>query len=275
MAIVIALMFAASWGLFVWYFASTMRDRQVLEERYKKLQHTALQTEISKKLLRLDFSGSIRKMDLKLRFEPAQIVTLFVTFLIAAFYVLINPGLPIVNRIIIVTVIPFITVRFLTLAQKKRRLADMQLELPGALDLIVVCLESGLSINAAMLRVANEMEASPLGKELRHTFNEVSAGIPTGDALKGFARRSGLEDLKTIVTSIIQSEKLGTSMAATFRVQSETLREKYKMRMKEKINKVPVKILFPLVFFIFPALLVIILGPAIIGIMTQLGGKIT
>lgn len=170
------------------------------------------------------------------------------------------------NRALIAFLLVVIFSRFINLMIRKIRFTRLERELPGALDLIVICLEAGLGLNSAFLRVANEMEGSIVGKELKQTSNEVSAGIPLEYALRNFSKRTGISDVQAIVAAIIQAQKLGSGLATTFRVQANALREKSKMRIREKIAKIPIKILFPLVFFIFPTIFLVILGPALISI---------
>lgn len=161
----------------------------------------------------------------------------------------------------------FVLLPVLRLATIRYRHTLIRKDLPGTLDLIVVCLEAGLGISAAFLRVANELGNVPLGDELRLTFNQINAGIPFEIGMRNFGRRCNLTEINALVVTVIQSQKMGTAMAKTFRVQSESIRELYRLKAKEEIMKIPIKILFPLVFFIFPALFVVILGPAVINIV--------
>jgi tight adherence protein C len=135
--------------------------------------------------------------------------------------------------------------------------------------LIVICLEAGLGINAAFLRVSNEMPNAILGRELRQTLNEMTAGIPLDKALRNLSTRAAIPEISGVVVSVIQAQKMGTALAQTFRVQAESLRETYRLKMKEHIMKVPIKILLPLVLFILPSIFVVILGPAFMTIMEQ------
>jgi tight adherence protein C len=140
--------------------------------------------------------------------------------------------------------------------------------LPDALDLMVVCVEAGLGLNAAIVKVASEMQlASPvLASELRLVNNEMKAGINRIDALRNLADRTGVPDVKSLVAVLVQTDRLGTSVAASLRAQSDSLRIKRRQRAEEAAHKVAVKLVFPLVLCIFPELLLILLGPGMLSI---------
>jgi len=153
-----------------------------------------------------------------------------------------------------------------------RRRERIQEGLPDALDLMVVCVEAGNGLDAAVNRVAEEMrlENKVLSEEFRLLNLEVRAGKQRQDALRNLAERTGVEDISTLVTLLIQTEKFGTSIGQALRVHSDAMRTKRFQRAEEIANKMPVKLIFPLVFFIFPALLVVVLGPAVITISKAL-----
>jgi tight adherence protein C len=144
--------------------------------------------------------------------------------------------------------------------------------LPDALDLMVVCVEAGLGLNAAIVKVALEMQlASPvLASELRMVNNEMKAGINRIDALRNLAQRTGVADVKSLVAVLVQTDRLGTSVAASLRAQSDSLRVKRRQRAEEAAHKVAVKLVFPLVLCIFPELLLILLGPGMLSIYRAL-----
>ncbi|MDY7001179.1 MAG: type II secretion system F family protein, partial [Thermodesulfobacteriota bacterium] len=147
--------------------------------------------------------------------------------------------------------------------------------LPDALDLLVVCVESGMGLDQALTRVGREMRlAGPeLSQELKVVNLELRAGKMRREALKNLALRVGLEDMNSLVTMLIQADAFGASVADTLRVYSDALRVKRCQRAEEAAAKLPVKLLFPLVLFILPALFVVILGPAAIQLM-QIFAKI-
>jgi len=149
--------------------------------------------------------------------------------------------------------------------ERKRTIAE---GLPGALDLLVICLEAGLGLDAAIVRVATELRrGNPvLGGELLTMSREVQAGIPRRDALRQLADRTGVTELGTLSAILAQSDRLGTSVAQALRTQAETMRTRRRQRAEEQAAKTAVKIVFPLVFCIFPALFVVVLGPALMTV---------
>lgn len=152
----------------------------------------------------------------------------------------------------------------------KARQAEVIANLADTLDLLVICLEAGLSFDSAILKVANEQRRTCkiLSDEFFYTNREILAGKPRDEALRSLSVRCGGQtDMKALVALIIQSEKFGSSMSRTLRVHAELLRFKKSQRIKEYINKVPTKLLFPIVFFILPSLFVILIGPAVISLM--------
>jgi tight adherence protein C len=226
--------------------------------------------EAEKRIKKISFSTKDKRAQAQTRLNPFGAALLVTGIGLLAVLIVVLP-FPWANKLILLVAAPILAVRMTRLVLLRRYIEQMERALPGALDLIVVCLEAGLGINAALLRVANELEGTPLGRELKQMVHEIAAGLPLEDALRTFARRSRVEETHAMVTAIIQAEKLGSSIAVTFRVQAETLRERYKMKIKEKIQKIPIKILFPLVFFIFPALFVVVLGPAILSVLDVVG----
>ena len=152
------------------------------------------------------------------------------------------------------------------------RKEKIQQGLPDALDLMVVCVEAGTGLDAAINRVGEEMKLTNkvLSEEFRFLNLELRAGKQRHDALRNLALRTDLEDVSSLVTLLIQTERFGTSIAQALRVHSDSMRTKRYQRAEEIAQKMPVKLIFPLVLFIFPALLVVILGPAIINIFRTL-----
>lgn len=148
----------------------------------------------------------------------------------------------------------------------------LRLALPDGLDLLVICVEAGLGLDQALMRVSEELRiAHPeLSDELQLVNMEMRVGKTRLDALRELGRRTGLEDIKALVAMLIQTERFGTSVAQSLRVHSDDLRMKRRQRAEELAAKTTVKMVPPLVFFIFPALMVVILGPAIIQLMRQL-----
>jgi tight adherence protein C len=150
--------------------------------------------------------------------------------------------------------------------------------LPDALDLMVVCVEAGLGLNAAILRVGQEtrLTSPALSTELRLVNQEILAGKPRAEALRNLSARTGVDDMKALVAMLVQTDKLGTSIAASLRIQADSLRTKRRNRAEEAARKVAVKLVFPLVLFIFPELLVVLIGPGMISLfraLTQVAGN--
>jgi tight adherence protein C len=149
-----------------------------------------------------------------------------------------------------------------------RRQREIFESFPDALDLMTVCVEAGLGMDAALARVADEigLKSRILAEELTLVTLELRAGSTKEKALRGLAMRTGVDDVDALVAMLIQAERFGTSIAASLRVQSDQLRTKRRQRAEEQAAKIALKLLFPLIFFIFPSLLVILLGPAFIQI---------
>ena len=166
--------------------------------------------------------------------------------------------------------LPRIVVSFRVTARQK----EIQKALPDALDLLVICVEAGLGLNEALIRVAKEIRhvSSLLSDEFNVTNFQIRAGIPREESLRNLADRTGVPDLRTLVTTMIQTERFGTSIAKSLRVHSDTLRLKRKQRAEEAAAKTTIKMVFPLALCIFPALFVVVLAPAVIRIYQTLSG---
>jgi tight adherence protein C len=153
--------------------------------------------------------------------------------------------------------------------RKASRQSSFRRALPDALDVLVICLEGGLSLPGAMRRVSTEMRtAHPLlAAEMNIVQREVQLGRTTGEALKHFADRADLEELRSLASVIIQAERFGASLVKALRVHAETLRVKRLQYAEEMAQKAATKILFPTILFIFPSTFVVILGPAVILVL--------
>ena len=156
----------------------------------------------------------------------------------------------------------------------QRRAQEMQDNLPDLIDLLVICTESGLGLDAALNRVSREIARNSkiLSEEFYLAALEIRAGSGRTAALKNLALRVDLEDLYNLVSMLVQADKFGTSMADSLRIQSEVMRVKRVMRAEEMAAKVPVKMLLPLILFVFPSLLFVLIGPAILR-MSEVFGK--
>jgi Flp pilus assembly protein TadC len=139
--------------------------------------------------------------------------------------------------------------------------------LPDALDLITTCVEAGLGLDAALQRVAEKSEG-PLADELQKMLRDVSMGKLRRAAMTELGERTGVDELTNFITAIIQAEQLGVGIAQVLRVQSDQMRTQRRQRAERQAQEAPIKMIFPLVLFIFPAFLAVILGPAVIRIAT-------
>ncbi|HWN18154.1 MAG TPA: type II secretion system F family protein [Gemmatimonadales bacterium] len=150
----------------------------------------------------------------------------------------------------------------------KARQKEVQLALPDMLDMLVCCVEAGLGLNQALVRVSDEIDhVSPIMSEQLAMINlEMRAGTPRDEALKNFAERTGLVDIRSLVSMLIQTDRFGTSVATALRVHSETMRTKRRQRAEEAAAKTTIKLVFPLVLFVFPAMFVVVLGPSALAI---------
>lgn len=144
---------------------------------------------------------------------------------------------------------------------RKREIFD---SFPDALDLLTICVEAGLGLEAALNRVADEihLKSQILGQELQLVIMELRAGFSKERALRNLALRTGVEDIDLLVAMLIQSDRFGTSMGDSLRIHAENLRTKRRQRAEEAAAKISLKLLFPLIFMIFPTLMLVLVGPA-------------
>jgi tight adherence protein C len=157
----------------------------------------------------------------------------------------------------------------------KRKL-QIQNGLPDALDLLIVCVEAGCALDQAIVKASEELAITypALTEELKMINTEMRAGKPRLEAFKNFAARTKVEDVQSLVALLVQTDKFGTSIAQALRTHAETSRTKRRQRAEERAAKVGVKLVFPLVFFLFPALYVVILGPAVIAFLRVFHGNV-
>ena len=144
--------------------------------------------------------------------------------------------------------------------------------LPDAIDLIVVCVEAGSSLDQAIMRASEELEIAlpALARELRTVTNEIRAGKPRLEAFQGLAKRTQVDDVRALVTMLTQTDRFGTSIAQALRTHASTSRTKRRQRAEERAAKVGVKLVFPLALCLVPALYVVCLGPVVIRILRAL-----
>lgn len=164
--------------------------------------------------------------------------------------------------------VPILGLSFM--ASKRRE--KIFLGLPDALDLMVVCVEAGLGLDQALRKVADEMQKShkDIGEEFAIANSQLQFGSPRSEVLSALGYRSGVDDLKQLASILIQADKFGSSVAQALRVQSDSMRTKRRQIAEEKAAKTAVKMIFPLVLFIFPGIFIILVGPAAINMQRQL-----
>src|ERR1044071_2572491 len=166
---------------------------------------------------------------------------------------------------------------FLTVYRKaKARVLEMRETLPDTLDLIVVCVEAGMGVDAALNRVGREQSDQKLamGEELLLATQEMQAGAMRKEALARLADRIGIDEFRGLITFLTQTEELGGSIARSLRVYASTMREKRSQAAEEAARKTVIKLIFPLVFFILPAIFILILGPAGLSVMRMLSSPL-
>ncbi len=172
----------------------------------------------------------------------------------------------------------FFLPRFLLKKKLQERQRRIRLGLPDGLDLTVICVEAGLSLDQAMMRVGQDLShAHPELSGEFHLFElETRAGKPRVEALRNLAERTGVDDLRSLVGTLIQTDRFGTSVAQALRVHSESLRTERRQRAEEQAAKTTVKMIIPLVLFVMPSLIFVTVGPAVIQLMhifAPVGGK--
>ena len=153
--------------------------------------------------------------------------------------------------------------------KSRKRIEAIEYALPSFLDVLYVSVEAGLAFDMAIYRTTDKMKG-PLSEELLFTMNEISKGRGRSEALREMVKRTQVSDLATFVTSIIQAEEMGSNIGNVLRIQADTMRVNKRQRAETQAAKIPTKMLFPIVFFMFPALFVVILGPAVLNIMETL-----
>jgi tight adherence protein C len=165
----------------------------------------------------------------------------------------------------------YVPTLFIAIRQSQRH-AEILSALPDALDLMVVCVEAGLGLGAALQRVGQEIRlaSQQLSDELALVNSEMQTGVSRIDALRNLAERTGVEDIFSLVAMLIQTDKLGTSIAQSLRAHADSMRTRRRQRAEQLARKASIKLAFPLVLLIFPALLVVILGPAGIQLLKAL-----
>jgi tight adherence protein C len=202
----------------------------------------------------------------------------------AVVYALAEIGLPIVGAVLVlgsmgfgrglllalfVGVVAYMLPGLWLLTRIRARQKQIQNGLPDALDLLIVCVEAGSGLDQAIVKASEELAIAypALAEELRLISTEIKAGMPRMEAFRNLADRTGVDDVRTLVAMLVQTDRFGTSIAQALRTHAEVSRTKRRQRAEERAAKLSVKLVFPLVFCLFPALYVVILGPAVIKIL--------
>lgn len=181
-------------------------------------------------------------------------------------------GTPLTLRLVLIaasTAIGFFIPNLMLHQKAQQREHQLSQDLPDGIDLLTICVESGLGFDAALQQVARNTEG-PLSEELSRMLREMQIGSSRGDALRALAERSGLPELRSFVSAMVQADAFGIPIGHVLRVQSGEMRVKRRQRAEEMAQKVPVKITVPLVFCILPCLFLAVLGPAAITIMNEM-----
>lgn len=216
---------------------------------------------------KLESAGFLKNYNAQKWIFSKIMISLLCSILIAVFSLSVDSH---IFKALLLSVIVFITVNtffnfYLTKRIESRKKLILR-DLPYTLDLITVSVEAGLSFDGAMTRVINNIDGE-LCNEFAKGLKEIKMGIDRKTALNNMSKRCDVKELSMFVTALIQADNLGVSLGRVLRIESSNLREQRKQSAREKAMKAPIKMLFPLIFFIFPSIFIIILGPAVIRIM--------
>jgi tight adherence protein C len=172
-----------------------------------------------------------------------------------------------------VTALGFILPRFILKRMIKDRQNRIRLGLPDALDLTVICVEAGLALDQALSRVGQDLHHAhaDLSDEFHLVNLEMRAGKPRAEALRNLVERTGVDDIRSLVGTLIQTDRFGTSVAQALRVHSDSLRTERRQRAEEQAAKTTIKMVPPLVIFVLPSIIFVTIGPAVIELIRQLG----
>jgi len=229
----------------------------------------------AKKLQKQLMHAGFRSADAPIVYRGIQLVSMagFPLIVAGVCAVLARPLVSALGYIILAFVVGFILPRYFLGRVTKNRQRNLRWGLADALDLMVVSVEAGLGLNAAMMKVASEMrDVHPtVATEFELCNLEIRVGRDCDEALRNLAERTGVDDLRSLVAMLIQTDKFGTSIAKGLRVFSDSLRTKRRQRAEQEAQKAAVKLLFPLACFLFPTLFIAILGPAFLNLIDVLG----
>jgi tight adherence protein C len=228
---------------------------------------------IQNRLMQAGFDGPVAP----LAYSMLRVIVLLAFPLIALLFLPTDSFVKLVVGVSSAALFGLLLPPFILLRLMARRHEQIRRSLPDALDLLVVCVEAGISLDAAILRVARDLTYvhPQLAGELMVVSRKTNAGVSREDALRGLWDRTGVDEVRTLVASLVQSEKWGSSSARVLRVSAETLRRKRRHAAERKAATAPLKMVVPMALFIFPALFIVIMGPAVIQIVSVFGGPKT
>jgi len=201
------------------------------------------------------------------------IILLFIIVLLWSLFLMPAKGTPLFRSLILALTLATLAgyLPWFALAKAATgRQNEIRRSLPDVMDLLVVSVEAGLGFDMALLKVVERFRG-PVAEEFQKALREMQLGKPRKDALRDMAVKVDVMELSSLVNAVIQSEQLGAGVGAVLRMQADLIREKRQQWIEEQAMKTPIKMLFPLVFFIFPSIFIIILGPALLNIMKLLG----
>lgn len=196
-----------------------------------------------------------------------RILGVKVTLAVVSMVLLLIAGQPLVG--LVVAVVLYFFPDYWVLTERDKRQAEMERTLADTVDQLTICVEAGLGFDAALGRVAT-LNEGPLAHELRRTVSDIQAGVPRAQALRMLGDRAQIAEVRQLVTALLQAQKHGVPMAETLRVQSAEMRTRRTQRTEERAAKLPVKLLFPIVFCFMPVVMIIIAVPAFIRLTDAL-----
>jgi tight adherence protein C len=260
-----------------------IEDPTKKNERFQSLVETAKalssplmpQTALEQSNLKTKLANAGFRSDIAPMVYSGLRVGSFILFLLVSVAIFL-PGRPLnfstLQGVIIMTCVGFYLPSIILWWLRRKRQEAIFLSLPDALDLLVVCVESGLGLDAAMRKVCDEMNehAKVICEEFALANFQLQMGRPRREVLHDLGVRTGVDDVRSLAAILIQADRFGSSIAQALRVQSDSMRTRRKQIAEEKAAKTAVQLLFPLILFIFPGIFVVLVGPAAINIMETL-----
>ena len=216
---------------------------------------------------KLDIAGNPPGWDVN-RILGLKVLAAISFGVLSTLYLLMRPAGLLLSVLIVAgfTIFGFLLPNILLHNAGQKRTERMQNALPDALDLMTISVEAGLAFDAAVSRVARET-TGPLAQEFVRTLQEMQIGVSRAEAMRAMAERTTMKDLKSFCLAMVQADSFGIPIARVLRIQAQEMRVKRRQRAEEKAQKLPVKILFPLVFLILPCLFIVILGPFVLSMI--------